>query len=257
MRSEGSMNAGVPDGSPEVLIFGDCFTSYNEPAIGLDAVRVLNAFGYRVRVLDVGCCARTMISNGLLAEAIAVIEKTACAASGSGGGAVIVLEPSCLSAIKDDWLAIKLSAEAKEHAEAFAARCTMLEQFLDDRWDEHPIHPQFSAPKGRIALHPHCHQRALWGAGSTSRLLNRVFGEHGAAVDELDTTCCGMAGAFGFAAHRYELSMQIGELSVFPAARSLDGGDTMLATGTSCRHQIHDGAQVNAVHPASYLASLL
>jgi len=258
-RTKGrSINAGLPADAPEVLVFGDCFTSFNEPTIGMDAVRVLNAFGYRARVLDVGCCARTMISGGLLAEAMAAIAKTVRAIEGdASSAAVIVLEPSCLSAIKDDWLALNLPDNLSAAARAFADRCTMLEQFLDARWDEHPAKPVFRKPSGRVALHPHCHQRALWGAGSSAAIINRVIGEHGDSVEELDTTCCGLAGAFGFAAHRYELSMRIGELSVFPAARALASDDTLLATGTSCRHQICDGTGRESVHPASFLASLV
>lgn len=254
-RKRHAINAGLTGDAPEVIIWGDCFTSYNEPAIGMDAAKVLNAFGYRVRVLDAGCCARPMISNGLLEEAVKTIRKTCRALERETSGApVVVLEASCLSALVDDWRTLNLPEETRQRADTFADRCTMLEQFLEDKWDAHPKTPEFTTPDGRVALHPHCHQRALWGADSSGALLRRLFGE---SFDALDTTCCGMAGAFGFASHRFELSMAVGEQSVFPSARALTPGDAMLATGTSCRHQIHDGVGRESLHPATFLASHL
>jgi len=132
----------------------------------------------------------------------------------------------------------------------------LVEEFLDRNWPEHPTMPRFALEKAKDAvLHAHCHQKALWGAGSSGNLLKRILGKN---VDVLDTTCCGMAGSFGFTPDRFDLSMKIGELGVLPAARAAAKKNAaMLATGTSCRHQIHDGAGVRAQHPVEFLADLL
>jgi Fe-S oxidoreductase len=116
------------------------------------------------------------------------------------------------------------------------------------------VRPAFRRPAGPITLHGHCHQKALWGADTSARFLRRL---PGASVNVLDTGCCGMAGSFGYTADRYELSMKIGELTLFPALRGLDAGAIVVAPGTSCRHQIHDGVALNAVHPLELAASLL
>ena len=101
-----------------------------------------------------------------------------------------------------------------------------------------------------MLFHGHCHQKALWGSESSTALLARAFGDR---VRSLDTGCCGMAGSFGLHEKRYDLSMKIGELVLFPAVREREQGDVVVATGTSCRHQILDGVQVEAVHPVTLL----
>ncbi|MBZ0171870.1 MAG: hypothetical protein K8E66_05775, partial [Phycisphaerales bacterium] len=163
----------------------------------------------------------------------------------------------------------------------------LVEQFLAERWGEHPRVPTMvsadepearardgMAPRpslalrarqesdaavgsghlGAILIHAHCHQRALWGASSTADLLERLFPGR---VRVLDTTCCGLAGSFGYARERFDLSMRIGELGVLPAARDMRPGDVLVAPGTSCRHQIRDGAGVRAVHAVELVADAI
>ena len=244
---------------PRVVLFGDCFTMYNESSIGLAAKRLLESFGYSVQLADAGCCARAKISLGLLSEAIdqadATLERLKPYIDDQGVKAVLFLEPSCLSSIKDDWLQLKLSTPKPVRA-ALAAKSFLVEEFIDRAWADHPRQPRFAAERaGQVLLHAHCHQKALWGAGSSGNLLKRVLG---AGFESLDTTCCGMAGSFGYTKDRYDLSMKIGELGVLPAARrAKETNAAMLATGTSCRHQIHDGADVHAQHPVQFLAGLL
>lgn len=244
---------------PRVAFFGDCFTMYNESGIGLAARRLVEAFGYRASLADAGCCGRAKISLGLLPEAIEVadstIEKLLPLIEDDSVRAILFLEPSCLSAVKDDWLQLKMRTPI-EVRRKLAAKAMLVEEFLDRNWEDHPTRPVFEVERAaKAVLHAHCHQKALWGSGSSGNLLKRVLGS---GVEVLDTTCCGMAGSFGFTPDRYELSMKIGELGVLPAARKAAAqGATMLATGTSCRHQIHDGAHVEAQHPVEFLASLI
>jgi Fe-S oxidoreductase len=234
------------------LIFGDCFTMYNEPAIGLAAGRVLEAFGYNPVLVDAGCCGRSMISTGLLDDAAPTITKTYATLVGVDASApIIVLEPSCLSAIIDDWVQLKSAIPLAER-KALAARTHSLEAFLENDWDEHPTRPE-ATDKPEVYLHGHCHEKALRGIGDAHQLLDRF-----AHVRTADTTCCGMAGSFGFTRDRYDLSMKIGELGVLPNARNAQAqGRPVLAAGTSCRHQMHDGASVRALHPAEWLAGRL
>ncbi len=244
---------------PRLALFADCFTTYNEPAIGLAAVRLLSALGYDVDLLDTGCCQRPAISSGLLDRAIPAADAALarCArALDDGAAAILFLEPSCLSAVKDDWLSLKLSTPPASRARA-AAASYLAEDFSEKQWGRHPRRPPLPDPGAlprRALFHAHCHQKALWGADTSAALLRRLLGPR---LDVLDSTCCGMAGAFGLTADRYDLSMQIGELSVLPAARGCSPRDVFLATGTSCRHQIHDGAHRRALHPIELAASLL
>lgn len=238
---------------PTVMLLGDCFTMYTEPGIGLDAKVLLEAFGYRVELADLGCCQRPAISMGLLPSAIRhidrLIPKLLRQADESNAKAILVLEPSCLSAIKDDWLGLRCQSSMADRRR-LASMSVLPEQFLDAHWGAHPRTPEFSPLAGRALFHGHCHQKALWGAESSAALLRRAFG---ASVETLDTGCCGMAGSFGMHEKRYDLSMKIGELTLFPAVRAKLPEDVVIATGMSCRHQISDGVQAESVHPVTLL----
>lgn len=242
---------------PKVLLFGDCFSMYSETAIGRDAKALLEAFGYEVELIDAGCCQRPAISNGYLPDAIRSIDQLVPTllerTEQPDVRAILVLEPSCLSAIQDDWVGLRCESP-KDNRTNLARRSRLIEQFLEEEWESHPRQPSFTAPDGRVLLHAHCHQKALWGAESSGKLLERAFGDR---VRVLDTGCCGMAGAFGMHKKRFGLSMQIGELSLFPIAREMDERDVLLATGTSCRHQLRDGAEATSMHPVSYLRQRL
>lgn len=254
-------------GTRTVILFGDCFSAYNEPGIGQAAVRLLEAFGYRVVLADVGCCGRSLISTGMLAEARAEIARAAQAldalVTSTSAEAVLVLEPSCASALRDDWLELlpaglteSARVEAKARRADLARRTALVEEFLDRAWDAHPTKPEFPAANAvmdRVVLHGHCHQKALWGAETSARFLRRIFG---ANLATLDTGCCGMAGSFGYSEKRYELSMAIGEERLFPAVRA-SGDAVVCAPGTSCRHQIHDGTAREVLHPVDLAARAL
>jgi Fe-S oxidoreductase len=181
--------------------------------------------------------------------------------------AILFLEPSCLSAIKDDWLSLRCRSSL-DLRKRLAAKAMLVEQFLHERWDRLPRRPDALAPPTTPAvLHAHCHQKALWGAASSGAVLQRLLGDR---LSIPDTGCCGMAGAFGFAEGKFDLSMKIANLDgqggpaggIMPhvrAARAKSADAWIIAPGTSCRHQIKDASDgaVRALHPVEVIERLL
>jgi Fe-S oxidoreductase len=166
---------------------------------------------------------------------------------------IVGLEPSALLTFRDESLDL-CDVAHKPTAKACADRAVLFEEFIAEVADEGRLQAAFKAPaQSRVLLHGHCHQKALVGTGPTERALEAA----GYAVETLPTGCCGMAGSFGYEADHYDVSMDIGELVLFPALR--DAGDETLvcAPGTSCRHQIYDGVERVAEHPAVLLERAL
>ncbi len=238
------------DGRPTVILFADCFTAYSEPQIGIAAASVLESMGFRVVVPNAGCCGRAMISVGMLAEATRTIRDTAAALHEQivreSAVAIVGCEPSCVSAITDDWQDLNVDTPRAVMSE-IAQRTMLVEQFVDREWKWKSDPNAYGQP---VVLHAHCHQRALWGAESSAGALRHVAGDH---LTVLDSGCCGMAGSFGFATDRYDISMKVGELALFPAVRAAEGA-VIAAPGTSCRHQLRDALGVKAFHPIEILA---
>ncbi len=259
-RGEGTKNAT----RPKVVFYADCFATYNEPHVGQAAIKVLQACGYEVFMPSVGCCGRAMMSTGLLKDAIweadQVLLKLRPLIDDENVVAIVACEPSCVSAFKDDWLQLKLTT-SMETRKKLASKAMMVEEFVEAFWDKHPTRPTIKPQNLDVILHGHCHQKALWGDVTSSALLKRLVGEGSASaggrVTTLASGCCGMAGSFGYDASKYELSMRIGELSVFPPIRAAAKETVICAPGTSCRHQIHDGTQRHALHPIELAAKLM
>lgn len=260
-REAGALVIGPTD-APALLLYADCFTTFNEPHVGLATIHAALAFGYRVVLLDPGCCGRDLVSTGCLEDARRTIARSAARLAAAfdrfSPVAILVCEPSCLSAIKDEWRKLRLppGAPSPDTLARLASLAFLPEDFLDARWDSHPRRPAFAGlpPGAVVALHHHCHQRALWGPDSSARLIRRIVGD---SLRVLDSGCCGLAGAFGYSADRYDLSAKIAGLSLLPELRRLTDRDTLLAPGASCRHQVHDLARRRAQHPIVFLASLL
>lgn len=247
--------------APTVLLLADCFSVYGEPRIGQAAVQVLESLGYQVAIPRMGCCGRPLISNGMLAEAVNECRRTATvlleAVDRLQASAVVVCEPSCISAIVDDWQDLDIQIEPAR-LDWLARRTYLIEDFVESKWAGHPVQPaldRLAAGPSRepVLLHGHCHAKALWGGDSSAAFLRRVLGER---LRVIDAGCCGMAGAFGYTADHYDLSMAIGELALFPAIRAAPGA-TIVAPGTSCRQQILDGTRRQAVHPIELIASMM
>lgn len=244
-------------GAPTVVLLSDSFTTHNDAPAARAAVRVLRAFGYAVEVVPVSDLGRAAISTGMLEMAIRDAERTLDRLRGwiddDGVRGFVVCEPSCLSSICDDWLDLRIDRPL-DLRRRLASRSFLPEQFIDRFWEEHPCVPSFAMPPGRLVVHGHCHQKALWGIGSTTKALERIAPGR---VTALDTGCCGMAGSFGFTADRFDLSMKIGELGLFPAVRAAAEEDWLLMPGTSCRHQTLDGTGRRAMHPIEAIDRLM
>ncbi len=239
-----------------VLLFNDTFTNYFHPEIGLAAADVLERAGIGVDLGPTACCGRPLISQGLIAEArergASSVRRLREAAS--NGQKIVVLEPSCLSALKDDIPALLRGAE-QEEARQIADACMLFEEFLEDAVSAGRAElPLGSDGPKRVALHGHCHQKSLGLVSPALSLMRRI---PGASVTDLDAGCCGMAGSFGYGRDHFDVSRTIGERRLLPTARDLDPDGVLVASGVSCRHQVRDFTGVRALHPAELLASLM
>lgn len=243
------------DATAQALVFADTFTEHADPEIGLAAIDVLNAAGILTFVAPNGCCGRPLISQGRLQEArrLAAANVHTLYDTAARGQAIVFLEPSCLSAIREDAPDL-LRGELKRRARVVASRAVLFEEFLENECvQERATLPLRPGPK-EILLHPHCHQRSMGLAAPAKALLSRI---PSATVTDLDAGCCGMAGSFGYTRDHYDVSKAIGERKLLPAARALGKESVLVAAGTSCRHQVADLAGVTALHPAVLLQSLL
>jgi FAD/FMN-containing dehydrogenase/Fe-S oxidoreductase len=233
----------LPQGDgPEVALFNDTWTNHQRPDIGEAAVRVLAAAGARVLLPDVVCCGRTMLSEGLVDDARRQAERNMELLDplAQAGIPLAGLEPSCILTIRDDYARL---LPGDPRVERVAAATRLFEEALLD------LQPPPLRPGGPVVLHAHCHQKALVGAAPTVRALELA---PGTTVQTLDSGCCGMAGLFGYEREHYDVSMRMGERVLFPAVRAAGDAD-VVAPGTSCREQIHDGTGREAEHPAQWL----
>lgn len=227
-----------PKSTKEVILFVDTFTEFNEPSIGISTVKVLNAFGYQVTCIPFSCCGRPAISKGLLKKAKKLAEQVYDQVRPfvEKRVPIIALEPSCLSALIDDYQGlIGKTVPALSIAEFLAK-----EPLTPDLWNNEPV---------TVKLHGHCHQKALIGTKHSLVFMGQL---PGVSVTEIPSGCCGVAGSFGYESEHYDISMKIGELVLLPAVRSTDA--VIVADGTSCRHQIYDGAQRRALHLSEFAA---
>jgi Fe-S oxidoreductase len=230
-----------------VLLLDDCFTTFQEPHIGRAAVAVLERAGYAVELAGV-CCGRAMISKGFLTAARDLVKESLpkLAAAAAAGVPILGLEPSCLLTLTDEWPELVPGPAAKR----VAAAAELAEAWLARQVRDGLLTLQAPSRPGKVVLHPHCHQKALVGAGGTAEALAMV---PGADVTVLDAGCCGMAGAFGYEKRHYDVSVAIANLGIVTALAA-DPTATVVATGTSCRHQIRDLTGRHAVHPVELLA---
>jgi FAD/FMN-containing dehydrogenase/Fe-S oxidoreductase len=264
-RPDTFLRAAVADDADAgVVLLVDTFTNAFEPENAHDALAVLRAAGHRVAVAralpaDGGrplCCGRTLLTAGRVAEARREAQRLvdALAPHVARGAAIVGLEPSCLLSLRDEFLVMGLGG-----ADALAPRAFLVEEFLDAQRRAGTLHlPLRALPQSRALLHGHCHQKAFDALGAVRSLLQQV---PGLAVDVVESSCCGMAGAFGYESEHYDVSMAMAELSLLPAVRAADADTLIVAGGTSCRHQIADGtrgaAPRTALHPVRVLARAL
>jgi Fe-S oxidoreductase len=237
------------------LLFADTFTEYSDPHIGLAAIDVLRAAGLHTGLAPHVCCGRPLISQGLLEEARNLAAHTVRALHDGAARdrTIVFVEPSCLSAVREDLPAL-LEGDLREKARAVARASMLFEEFLERECQAGRASLPLNAGPSSVLLHAHCHQRAMGLAAPAHALLSRI---PQATVTDLDSGCCGMAGSFGYTKDHYDVSRAIGELKLLPAARTLPAGGVLVAAGTSCRHQVADFTGVEAIHPAVLLRSLL
>jgi len=232
-----------------VVLLVDTFNRYFEPENAAAAERVLTRAGYRVTTPEPGvgeplCCGRTFLAAGLVDEARAEARRMINALKGAVilGTPIIGLEPSCLLTLRDEYPALLSDVDAK----ALAAHAQLFEEFVESERKAGRFHLPLTAMPGKTALlHGHCHQKAFGTAGAAADALKLI---PELKVETFDSTCCGMAGSFGYEAEHHEMSLKIGELGVLPKMRAAAPDTLVAACGTSCRHQIADGAQRDARH---------
>jgi len=254
----GDRPARNPDG-PEVVLLPDTFTTYFEPENGEAALAVLEAAGYRVHVAEAAdggrplCCGRTFLSVGLVEEARKEMRRllSALLPFVARGLKVIGLEPSCLLTLRDELTVLRLG----EEAQALADAAVLFEEFLAAEAKAHPLAlPLKALAPTKALVHGHCHQKAFAAMPALEETLRLV---PGLAVETIASSCCGMAGAFGYQAETHEVSLKMAELSLLPAIRAASADTILVACGTSCRRQIGDLSGREAVHVARVLAAAL
>jgi Fe-S oxidoreductase len=241
----------------EVVLFADTFNRYFERETIDAALAVMTAGGYRVHFATPAgerplCCGRTFLSVGKVDEARREAERTVAALAPfvSKGIPVLGLEPSCLFGFRDEIPAL-LKSEA---ARRLADNALLFEEFLAREAAAGKLALPLQATKKRALLHGHCHQKSFDTMGAVETALKLI---PDLKVEKIESSCCGMAGAFGYHADTIDVSRAMGELSLLPAVRQAPEDAIIVADGTSCRHQIHDGTGREAIHVARALAMAL
>ena len=252
--SQGETLGAAAAGGKTAVLFVDTFNGHFETENALAAARVLKAAGYTLHtVLRPGaphCCGRTYLASGRVDEAKAKASALIAALLplARAGIAIVGLEPSCLLTLRDETLVMGLG----EAAEVVAKQALMFEEFIAREAKAGRFSLKLKAADAPILLHGHCHQKAF---GAVSPILEVLRLIPGAKPELIESSCCGMAGSFGYEAKHFEVSMQMAELSLLPAVRRAPDA-IIVADGTSCRHQIRHGAQRQAVHVATLLDRL-
>ena len=251
------------DPAADVVLLVDTFTNYFEPENARAAMAVLRAAGYRVSPARPApgdaaparplCCGRTYLAAGRVDEARVEAQRMvrALAAAVERGAAIVGLEPACLLTLRDEFLSLGLGDAAPK----LAARAFLVEEFLDRANAAGELRlPLRPLPQTRALLHGHCHQKAFDAVDATRRVLALV---PGLAVDVVESSCCGMAGTFGYDAAHYDVSMRMAELALLPAVRAAAADTLIVADGTSCRHQIADGTRAGGAREAVHVVRVL
>jgi len=236
----------------EVILFVDEFTNFIDTPVGITAIRLLHALGYRLVVPACAESGRSYISKGLLRTARKRVQKNIriFAPLVSDTRPLVGIEPSAILGFRDEYPDLA-GDELKEEARRLAGNALMLDEFLVKEFEAGRIDSScFTVRPKKISLHGHCHQKAVASTESTRRMLQIPVNYR---VEEIPSGCCGMAGSFGYEKEHYELSMKVGELVLFPALRKLDETVEVAAPGTSCRCQIKDGTGKKARHPVEIL----
>jgi FAD/FMN-containing dehydrogenase/Fe-S oxidoreductase len=249
---------GPADGR-EVVLFADTFNRAYERENLDAAVRVLVAGGYRVHIPKPSgnssrplCCGRTFLSAGLVKNARAELDRLVAtyAPFAARGVPIVGLEPSCLLTLRDELLSLRSDDTAK----SISAHALLFEEFLVREAEAGRLRLPLGPVAGKALVHGHCHQKSFGAFKSVAQALRLIPDLN---VETIESSCCGMAGAFGYGADTYQASIDMAELSLLPAVRRAEPAALIVADGTSCRHQIADGTDRTALHVARVLAMSL
>jgi FAD/FMN-containing dehydrogenase/Fe-S oxidoreductase len=258
VEAEGLRPDSCPAGEAVVLL-ADTFNTYFEPENLRAAKRVLEAAGYRVAIAKPKqgerplCCGRTFLAAGLVEEARTEAKRMldAVLPFAKAGVPIIGLEPSCLFTLRDEFKSVLPGADT----DTLADNALLFEEFLAREIDAGHLKLDLDPlPSGKALLHGHCHQKAFAAMGAVEKVLRYVPSLN---VETIESSCCGMAGAFGYEKANIDVSKKMAELSLLPKVREADADTIVVADGTSCRHQIQDGADREAIHVARVLEQAL
>jgi FAD/FMN-containing dehydrogenase/Fe-S oxidoreductase len=238
----------------EIYLFNDEFTNHLDTNIGIDALILLTQLNYKVNIIKHKESGRAMLSKGLLKEAQKMANENVLIFKDviSKNTPLIGIEPSAILTFKDEYLKL---ADDKQAAQSIAKHTFIIEEFIQQEIELGNItSDQFTQEAKSIKFHGHCYQKALANQKSSFDLLNLPANYK---VTIIPSGCCGMAGSFGYEKEHYDVSMQIGEQTLFPAVRKAPDATVISANGTSCRHQIKDGTGRIAKHPITILKEAL
>ncbi|HET7117701.1 MAG TPA: FAD-linked oxidase C-terminal domain-containing protein [Hanamia sp.] len=239
-----------------VYLFCDEFTNYNDTEIGIKAILLLEKLGYEVMMTAHEESGRAWMSKGLLRHAKIIANKNVAIFSKiiSEETPLIGIEPSAILTFRDEYIDLA-DEENLTAAKALSKNVFIIDEFIAKEIDKGNIKKSsFTTEKRHIKLQGHCHQKSLSSVASSLKLMSLP---ENYSAEEIRSGCCGMAGSFGFEKEHYDLSMQIGELVLFPTVRRTAADVIIAATGTSCRHQVKDGTGVRALHPVEILYDAL
>ena len=242
--------------SRRVYFFMDEFTNYNDVEVGKKAILLLDRLGYEVRFLKHLESGRTYLSKGLLknAKEIALSNVRTFYGEISKEMPLVGVEPSTILTFRDEYISL-LRGDDQRKAKELSQHVFTIEEFLAREKDANHINAgAFVEDVKKIKVHGHCHQKALSSMTPTKKILEMP---RGFKMQMIPSGCCGMAGSFGFEEEHYDVSMKIAELVLLPTVRKQPSEVIIAAAGTSCRHQIWDGAQKVALHPAEILYDAL
>ena len=247
----GAVKSSGGEACPQVVYFVDTWTNFYQPQVGQAAVKVLTALGYEVLVPQTSCCGRPLISKGLLraAQQLAAANIAVLAPYAERDIPIVGTEPSCVSVLLDELPQLVRSPQARR----IAGRAMTIEQFVAAELRRRPDALRFKERGLSLLYHGHCHQKALTGTADALTVLTACTHAHAA---EINSGCCGMAGAFGHEVEHYDVAKAVGEQRLFPAVRAR-GEAEIAVSGFSCRHHIGHHTSAAARHVIEFLADAL
>ncbi len=244
--------------APEAVVFADCFNRYFEPENLRATLNVLAVANVPIHIAAAPkgerplCCGRTFLSAGLVDEAKIEARRLvdALLPFAEKGVPIVGLEPSCLLTLRDEIPAMLPGADTA----LLAQQARMLEEYIADQSDNPAFQLPLTSPAPKVLLHGHCHQKAMGVMSSIEKTLSLLPDTQ---VEVIETSCCGMAGSFGYGVETHEISRQMAELDLAPAVRNADKDTLIVADGTSCRHQVADTTARKPIHVARLLEMAL